>query len=81
MYMRLFHLENLFVTCSCSFIVFFFFRNRENRGGRGGRGEDAWSVKCESIELWCSQRTIAINSMLPSEIVSIYVYRSPSKAS
>ena len=24
--------------------------------------EDAWSVKYESIELWCSQQAIIINS-------------------
>ena len=47
-----FHSENFFVTCS-----FFFFIVREKRGGKGRRGEDAWSVKYESIELWCSQRT------------------------
>ena len=38
------------------------------------RGEDARSVKYESIELCCSQRT-----MLPSEIVNLSMgFRSPS---
>ena len=26
---------------------------REKGSGKGRRGEDAWSVKYESIELWC----------------------------
>ena len=28
---------------------------REKRGGKGRRGEDAWSVKYESVELCCSK--------------------------
>ena len=50
--------------CDLFLLFFFFFREivREKRGGRGGRGEDAWSVKYESIELWCSQQAIIINS-------------------
>ena len=49
-----FHSENFFVTCSCCFLLEIV---REKRGGKGRQGEDAWSVKYESIELWCSQRT------------------------
>ena len=45
-----FHQENFFVTCFLEII-------REKRGGKGRQGEDAWSVKYESIELCCSQRT------------------------
>ena len=47
-----FHSEDLFVTCSCCFLRMV----SEKRGGRGGRGEDAWSVKYETIELCYSQR-------------------------
>ena len=36
-----FHLENVFVTCSCCF--FLLFRNSKRKG------EDTWSVKYESI--------------------------------
>ena len=50
-----FHSENIFVTCSCCF--FFLEIVREKRGGKGREGEDAWSVKYDSIELCCSQRT------------------------
>ena len=56
--MRLFSFGKLF----CDLFPLFFFFNcvleivREKRGGKGRRGEDAWSVKYESIEL-CSQRT------------------------
>ena len=58
-----FHSENVFVTCTCCFFLIVFLEIvREKRGGRGGRGEDAWSVKYESIELWCSQQAIIINS-------------------
>ena len=57
-----FHSENLFVTCSCCFFNCFLKIVREKRSGRGGRREDAWSVKYESIELWCSQQAIIINS-------------------
>ena len=28
----------------------------------GGEAEGAWSVKYESIELWCSQQAIILNS-------------------
>ena len=42
---------------------------REKRGGKGRQGEDAWSVKYESIKLWCSQRTKNFE-MLPSEIAN-----------
>ena len=48
------------MTCSC-FFFFILEIVREKRGGKGRQGEDAWSVKYESIELWCSQ-TIIINS-------------------
>ena len=48
----------------------------------GWEGEDAWSVKYGTIELWCSQRTIIINSNASSEIVNLFmVFGSPSKAS
>ena len=58
-----FHSENFFVTCFCCCFFYCFLEIvREKRGGRGGRGEDAWSVKYESIELWCSQQAIIINS-------------------
>ena len=56
-----FQSENLFVTCSCCFFFFFelFFEIvGEKRGGKRRRGEDAQSVKYESIELCYSQRTI-----------------------
>ena len=51
----------------CDLFLFFFFYCfleivREKRGGRGGQGEDAWSVKYESIELWCSQQAVITNS-------------------
>ena len=45
-----FHSENFFDLFLLLEIV------REKRGGKGRRGEDAWSVKYESIELCCSQR-------------------------
>ena len=50
-----FHSENFFVTCFCFCSVLFLGMVREKRDGRGGQGEDAWSVKYESIELCCSQ--------------------------
>ena len=56
--MRLFSFGKHF--CDLFLLVFFncFLEIvREKRGGKGRRGEDAWSVKYESIELWCSQRT------------------------
>ena len=50
-----FHSENFF----CDLFPLFFCLEivREKRGRKGRQGEDAWSVKYESIELWCSQRT------------------------
>ena len=39
MYMRLFHLENLFVTCSCSFIVFFFLEIERTEVGGEAEGK------------------------------------------
>ena len=50
-----FHLENFFVTCSCCFFFYCFLEIVREKRGR--QGEDAWSVKYESIELCCSQRT------------------------
>ena len=49
-----FPLENFFVTCSCCFILELFLEMVREK--RGGKGEDAHSVKYESI-LCCSQRT------------------------
>ena len=75
-----FHSENVFVTCSCCLFVFLivFRMVREKRGGKGRQGEDAWSVKYESIELCCSQRT----NNHHSEIVNLSTgFRGPSKAS
>ena len=49
-----FPLENFFVTCSRCFFLELFLRNgkREERW----KGEDAHSLKYESIQLCCSQR-------------------------
>ena len=54
-----FHLETFLCDLFLLFLFFELFLEmvREKRGGRGGQGEDAWSVKYESIELCCSQRT------------------------
>ena len=49
-----FYSENFFVTCS---FCFFYCCLEIVREKRGRQGEDAWSVKYESIELCCSQRT------------------------
>ena len=51
--MRLFSFGKLF----CDLFLLVFFIVREKKGGKGRRGEDAWSVKYESIDLCCSQRT------------------------
>ena len=62
-----FPLENFFVTCSyCFFLELFLEMVREKRGGKG---EDAHSVKYESIQLCCSQTT-KNRQKLPSEIVN-----------
>ena len=56
---------DLFLLFLCLFVCLFFnffLIVREKRGEKGRRGEDTWSVKYESIELSCSQRTIIINS-------------------
>ena len=43
---------------SCDlFLLLFFIVLEIVREKRGRQGEDAWSVKYESIELYCSQRT------------------------
>ena len=57
--MRLFSFGKLFCNLFLLFLFFELFLEmvREKRGGKGRRGEDAWSVKYESIELCCSQRT------------------------
>ena len=54
-------LPTMLCVCDLFLLVFFFLVFleiiREKRGGKGRRGEDAWSVKYESIELCCSQGT------------------------
>ena len=62
---------------------------REKKSGREGRREDALSIKCDNIELFCSHRTKNHHKlMLPSEIVNpnitllyLWGFRSPTKAS
>ena len=75
-YMRLFSFGKHF--CDL-FLLLFFLRNsiREKRGGKGREGEDAWSVKYESKELCCSQRTNNHQKLK----FSMWNFRSPSKAS
>ena len=59
-------LEGSIPTCACFhsenfcdlFLLPFFFLEIERKEKRGGKGREAWSVKYESIELCCSQRTI-----------------------
>ena len=49
-----FHSEKFFVTCSCCFFFCLFVFLKIVTEKRGRQGEDAWSVKYESIELCCS---------------------------
>ena len=51
-----FHSETFFVPAG-GFLNCFLEIVREKRGGKGRRQKDAWSLKYESIELCCSQRT------------------------
>ena len=54
--MRLFSFGKRF--CDLFLLLFFYYCSLEIvREKRARQGEDAWSVKYESIELCCSQRT------------------------
>ena len=85
-YMGLFSFRKLFCDLLLHVVLFFFLGMEERLEGGGGRGEDAWSVKYESIELCCSQRTKNLE-MFPSEIANpniknLYLrgFRSPNSA-
>ena len=67
----------------CFFLFFLFFWNSEKRGGKRRRGEDAWSVKYESIKLCCSKRTKNHHKFKCFQVkfTTYGGFSSPSKAS